>query len=69
MLKQYLITIGWAVTGGLAMAIILPVVLKIFSLINPTNEWQEVKNGNTGMAIILSSVIIATAIVIAAAIG
>ena len=69
MFKQYLITIGWALTGGLAMAVILPIVLKIFSGINPTDEWEEVKKGNVSMGIILASVIIATAIVIAAAIG
>lgn len=68
-LNQYLITIGWALTGGIAMAVILPLVLKIFSLINPIDEWQEVKNGNIGVAIILASVIIATAVVIASAIA
>lgn len=66
---EYLITFSWAVAGGISMAIVLPIVLKIFTLINPVNEWEEIKKGNIGMAIIIASVIIATAIVISSAIS
>lgn len=62
--KEYLIMVGWAIAGGISMAIILPIVLKIFSAINPIDEWDEVKKGNLGVAIILASVIISTALVI-----
>lgn len=51
------------------MAIILPIVLRIFTYINPTDEWQEIKDKNIGMAIIIASVILSTAIVIASAIS
>lgn len=67
--KEYLILIGWAIAGGISMAIILPIVLKIFSAVNPIDEWQEIKNGNWGVALIMVAVIIATAVVIGFAIS
>ncbi|MFA5128574.1 MAG: DUF350 domain-containing protein [Patescibacteria group bacterium] len=67
--KEYLIMIGWALAGGISMAIILPVVLKIFSVINPIDEWEEIKKGNLGVALIMVSVILAVAIVIGFAIS
>lgn len=67
--REFLITFGWAITGGLSMAIMLPIVIRIFNWINPIDEWQEIKNGNIGVAILLSAVIIATALVIASAIS
>ncbi|OHA58822.1 MAG: hypothetical protein A2571_00350 [Candidatus Vogelbacteria bacterium RIFOXYD1_FULL_44_32] len=61
---QYLITFGWALTGAVSMAVALSVALKIFSLITPIDEWEEIKKGNLGMAIILASVIIGIALVV-----
>jgi uncharacterized membrane protein YjfL (UPF0719 family) len=63
-LKQYLITFGWALTGAISMAISLGIMLKVFTWITPINEWEEIKNKNWGVVALLSVVIIATAIVI-----
>lgn len=63
--QQYLITFGWAITGAISMAVSLGLMVKIFSFITPINEWEEIKNGNIGVAIILASAIIGTALVIA----
>ncbi|MFA5232153.1 MAG: DUF350 domain-containing protein [Candidatus Paceibacterota bacterium] len=63
-LEQYLITFGWAITGAISMAVALGVLVKIFSLITPIDEWGEIKKGNMGVAIIIASVIIGTALVI-----
>lgn len=65
MLEQYLITFGWAITGAISMAIALGIMLKIYSWITPINEWEEIKKGNVSVAIIMSSVILGTALVIA----
>lgn len=65
MLEQYLITFGWAITGAISMAIALGIMLKIYSWITPINEWEEIKKGNISVAIIMSSVILGTALVIA----
>ena len=63
-LKEYLITFGWAITGAISMAISLGILVKVFSWITPINEWEEIKAGNKSVAIILSSVILGTALVI-----
>jgi len=62
--KEYLITFGWAVTGAISMAISLGILVKVFAWITPIDEWQEIKNGNKSVAMILSSVILGTALVI-----
>ncbi len=63
-LKQYLIMFGWALTGAISMAVSLGIMLKVFDWFTPINEWQEVKDKNLGVVIILSVVIISTAIII-----
>ncbi len=63
-LEQYLITFGWALTGAISMAIALGILVKMFSKITPINEWEELKKGNLGVAIIMASVIIGAALVI-----
>ena len=63
-LQQYLITFGWAITGAILMAIALGILVKIFSKITPINEWEEIKKGNIGAAIIIAAVIIGTALVV-----
>ncbi len=62
---QYLITFGWALTGAVSMAISISIGLKIFNWISPLDEWQEIKNGNIGIAILLSAVVIGMALVVA----
>lgn len=61
---EYLITFGWALTGAISMGIALGIGLKIYDRLTPINEWEEIKKGNIGPAIIISSVIMAFAIVI-----
>ena len=63
-LEQYLITFGWALTGAISMAIALGILVKMFSKITPINEWEELKKGNLGVAIIMASVIIGAALAI-----
>lgn len=63
-IQQYLITFGWALTGAISMAISLGILVKVFSKITPINEWEELKKGNIGVAIIMASVILGSALVI-----
>jgi len=65
LLQQYLITFGWALTGAISFAISIGVALKIYDLLTPIREWDEVKKGNMGVSIIISSIIIGTSLVIA----
>jgi uncharacterized membrane protein YjfL (UPF0719 family) len=64
-LKMLLKTILWAIAGGVGMAFGLIITLKIFTLLTrEVDEWALVKENNLGMAIILSSVILGTSLVI-----
>ncbi|MFA4941314.1 MAG: DUF350 domain-containing protein [Patescibacteria group bacterium] len=63
-LKEYLFTFGWSLVGALSMAIALAIMLWVFSWLTPINEWEEIKKGNVGVAIVVASVIISAAIVI-----
>lgn len=62
--KEYLITFGWAITGAISMALALGIGLKLYSILTPINEWEEVKKGNIGVAITIAAVIIGFSIVI-----
>ncbi|MCK5211422.1 DUF350 domain-containing protein [Candidatus Parcubacteria bacterium] len=63
-LEQYLITFGWALTGAISVALSLGIALKVFDWLTPINEWEEIKKGNMGVAMILSALILGTALVI-----
>jgi len=66
---QYLVTMGWAIAGAVAMGIGLGVAMKVFTVLTPNiNEIEELKKGNIGVAIVLAAVILAMAIVVAIAI-
>ncbi len=65
---EYLVTLGWGITGAITMAFALPILLKVFDWFTPINEWEELKKGNVGVAIVLASLIIAFAIVMSVSI-
>ncbi len=65
----YAITLGWAVTGSVGMAIGIVLALKIFDLSTPkVDEWQKISEGNMAVAVVISSFIVSVALVIAAAV-
>lgn len=64
-LKQYLISFGWGMTGAITMAVALPILLLVFDKFTPIDEWGEIKKGNIGVSIIIASLIIGFAIVMA----
>jgi len=65
----YLITLGWALVGAVSMAFSLAVSLAVFTrLTGKVDEWELVKAGNLPMGLIMAAVIIASGIVVAAAI-
>lgn len=63
------LTIGWAVVGAISMALAFLIFIKVFDWFTPVNEWEEIKQGNISVAILLAAGIIATAIVVAVAIS
>lgn len=63
LLNQYLVTFGWGITGAVTMAVALPLLLWVFDKFTPINEWEEIKKGNLGVAIVIAALIIGFAIV------
>ena len=64
LITQYVITFGWALTGAVSMAVSLGILTKLFSMISPINEWEELKAGNMAVAVVFASVIIGASFVI-----
>jgi len=62
--REYLFTFGWAIVGALSMAVSLAVMMKVFNWLTPVDEWEEIKNGNLGVAIVMAAVLIGAALVI-----
>jgi len=62
---DYLKTFGWGIVGAITMAVSLWILLRIFTWLTPVDEWEELKKGNLGIAILMAAVVIGFAIVIA----
>ena len=68
-LAHYLVTIGWALTGSLAMGVGIIIALKLFTYsTKDLDEWKLIREGNMAMALIIAAIIFALSIVIAASI-
>ena len=65
-LVQYLVTLGWALTGALSMGVSLGLALKVYSFLTPNvDEMAELREGNLAIAILMASVVIAMGLVVA----
>ena len=65
LLVDYLKTFGWGVVGAITMAVSLWILLRVFTWLTPVDEWEELKKGNLGIAIVMAAVIVGFAIVVA----
>lgn len=67
-LTSYLVSIGWAVVAAISMSISLGILLKVYDIMTPINEWEEIRKGNIACAILMAASILAFGMVVAAAI-
>ncbi len=67
-LIDYLIALGWGITGALALALGLGILIRVFDRLTPIDEWEEIKKGNLSAAIIMAAVILALGIAVGFAI-
>lgn len=66
---DYLVTFGWALVGSFSMGVGILVCLKIFDIGTiKIDEWEELKKGNMAVAVVMASVVLASAWVISAVI-
>ena len=67
-LLDYLTAIGWGVAGAVTLALGLGILLRVFDWLTPIDEWEEIKKGNTSVAIIMAAVVLALGIAVGFAI-
>ena len=64
-LIEYLRAIGWAITASIAFSIGVSIAVFIFNkLSKDIDEWQEIKNGNMGVALIEVALIVMIGIIV-----
>ena len=62
---EYLRAVGWALTASIGFAIGISIALTVFDKMTPhINQWSEVKAGNYGAALIITSIIIMSGLII-----
>tara|TARA_B100000941_G_C28071465_1_gene334191 strand:+ start:286 stop:525 length:240 start_codon:yes stop_codon:yes gene_type:complete len=58
-LTQYLRAVGWSIAAAVGFAFGIGIALKVFDMLSTEiDEWQEIKNGNIGVALIFISLIV-----------
>jgi uncharacterized membrane protein YjfL (UPF0719 family) len=64
-LIEYLRAIGWAIAASIGFSIGVSIAVIIFNkLSKDIDEWQEIKNGNIGVALIEVALIVMIGIIV-----
>ena len=64
-LIEYLRAIGWALTASIGFSLGVAIAVFIFNkLSRDIDEWQEIKNGNIGVALIEVALIVMIGIIV-----
>ena len=64
-LIEYLRAVGWALTASIGFSLGVAIAVLIFNkLSRDIDEWQEIKNGNIGVALIEVALIIMIGIIV-----
>lgn len=64
-LMMYLRGIGWAIVASIGFAIGIGLAIKVFDWLSADiDEWEEIKKGNIGVALILVSLILMVGLLI-----
>ena len=64
-LIEYIRAIGWALTASIGFSLGVAIAVMIFNkLSKDIDEWQEIKNGNIGVALIEVALIVMIGIIV-----
>ena len=64
-LIEYLRAVGWALTASISFSLGVAIAVFIFNKMSrDIDEWQEIKNGNIGVALIEVSLIVMIGIIV-----
>lgn len=69
-LKEYLITFGWAIVASISMGVGIGVALKIYDFLTPNlDELEELKKGNMAVGVVIAALFLSVSIVVAVCMG
>ena len=58
-LVQYITAIGWVISASLGFSLGVGIAITVFDKMTPhINQWSEVKAGNHGASLIITSIIV-----------
>jgi uncharacterized membrane protein YjfL (UPF0719 family) len=64
-LWQFARSFGWAIVAAISFAFAMGLAIKVFDwLSRGIDEWEEIKKGNWGVAIIIAAMIISVGLVL-----
>ena len=63
-LIEYLRAIGWALTASIGFSVGVAIAIFIFNKLTEIDEWEEIKNGNIGVALIEVSLIVMIGLIV-----
>ncbi|MGY8787733.1 MAG: DUF350 domain-containing protein [Fidelibacterota bacterium] len=59
LLTQYARAVGWSIAAAVGFAFGIGIALKVFDMLSTEiDEWEEIKKGNMGVALIFVSLIV-----------
>lgn len=65
LLWQFAKSFGWAVVASISFAFSIGLAIKVFDLLSgKIDEWEEIKKGNWGVAMILTAMILSVGLVL-----
>ena len=64
-LIEYLRAIGWALTASIGFSLGISIALTVFDKLTPhINQWSEIKAGNLGASLIITSIVVMIGIIV-----
>jgi hypothetical protein len=64
-LWQFARSFGWAIVAAISFAFAMGLAIKVFDwLSSGIDEWEEIKKGNWGVAIIIAAMIVSVGLVL-----
>ena len=65
LLMEFLKVVAWSLVASVSMSISLGILLKVYDMMTPIDEWEEIRKGNIACAIIMAAVVLSFGIVVA----
>ena len=64
-LIEYLRAVGWALAASIGFSIGISIALTVFDKMTPhINQWSEIKAGNLGASLIITSIIVMIGLIV-----